>query len=117
MKHVAIVGSRRRTDRETVASIVANLPADTVIVSGGAPGPDAWAEQAALRCGLATKIFRPDFHGAKSQGARTRRYHARNQLIVDAADEVIALVSPERRGGTEDTIRPARAKGIPVTLR
>jgi hypothetical protein len=116
LKHVAIVGARRRTDRETVDQLVAGLPSDTVIVSGGAAGPDAWAEQAAQRRGLATLIFRPDLAGAESQGAITRRYHARNQQIVDAADEVFALVEPDRKGGTEDTIRRAQRKGIPITI-
>jgi hypothetical protein len=51
-----------------------------------------------------------------SQGQITRRYHARNQQIVDAADEVFALVAPDRRGGTEDTIRRAQRKGIPITI-
>jgi hypothetical protein len=35
-RHIAIVGARRRTDRETIDRLVAGLPADTVIVSGGA---------------------------------------------------------------------------------
>jgi hypothetical protein len=52
----------------------------------------------------------------RSQGAITRRYHARNQQIVDAADEVFALVAPDRRGGTEDTMRRAERKGIRVTI-
>jgi hypothetical protein len=115
-RHVAIVGARRRTDRGTVDRLVAGLPADTVVVSGGAIGPDTWAEEAAIQRGLEVKIFRPDLAGAKSPGAVTRRYHARNQQIVDAADEVFALVAPNRRGGTEDTIKRAKRKGIPVTL-
>jgi predicted Rossmann fold nucleotide-binding protein DprA/Smf involved in DNA uptake len=57
-RHVAIVGARRRTDRETVDRLVASLPADTVIMSGGAVGPDSWAAEAACKRGLATKIFR-----------------------------------------------------------
>jgi hypothetical protein len=115
-RHIAIVGARRRTDRGTVDRLVARLPADTVIVSGGAIGPDTWAEEAARKRGLAVKIFRPDLAGADNQGAITRRYHARNQQIVDAADEVFALVAPNRRGGTVDTIKRAERKGIPVTL-
>ena len=95
---------------------MAQLPADTVIVSGGAPGPDTWAEEAARKYGLAVQIFQPDLEGAQSQGQVTRRYHNRNQRIVDAANAVIALVAPERRGGTEDTIRRAQRKGIPVTI-
>jgi predicted Rossmann fold nucleotide-binding protein DprA/Smf involved in DNA uptake len=116
MKHVAIVGWRSRTDPLTVERVVAGLPADTVVVSGGAPGPDTWAEEAARRRGLAVKIFRPDLEDAHTQGQVTRRYHNRNQKIVDAADEVIALVAPDRRGGTEDTISRAKHKGIPVTI-
>ncbi len=116
MRHIAIVGSRARSDRETVDLFVARLPTHCVVVSGGAPGPDTWAEQAAGKHGLAVKVFRPDLEGARSQGQLTRRYHRRNQLIVDAADEVVALVSPNRTGGTEDTIKRALRKGIPVTL-
>lgn len=116
MANIAIVGSRRRMDQETVARLVERLPADAVVVSGGAPGPDTWAEEAAVRAGLPTKIFRPNVEGALNQGQRRRRFHARNQLIVDAADELIALVSPNRRGGTEDTIARAQRKGIPVRL-
>jgi YspA, cpYpsA-related SLOG family len=110
-KHVAIVGARRRTDRETVDRLVASLPADVVIVSGGAKGPDTWAEEAARKRGLAIKIFHPDLAGAESQGTITRRYHVRNQQIVDAADEVFAPVASDRIGGTEDTIRRAERKG------
>lgn len=102
MRRIAIVGSRSRTDRETVERLVAESPIDTVIVSGGAPGSDTWAEQAAKMRGLAVQVFQPDPEGARSEGQVTRRYHNRNQRIVDAADEVVALVAPDRRGGTEE---------------
>ncbi len=116
MKRIAIVGSRSRTDPETVDRLVTHLPAGTTIVSGGAPGPDTWAEEAAKRHGFAVEIFRPKLDDAISQGQKTRRYHKRNQEIVDAVDEVFALVAQHRKGGTEDTIRRAIRKGIPVTL-
>ncbi len=116
MKHVAIVGARSLTDPETVERLVAGLPAGTLIVSGGAPGPDTWAEDAARKYGLQIQVFRPDLEGVRTQGQKTRRYHKRNQLIVDAADEVVALVALDRKSGTEDTIRRAERKGIPITL-
>ncbi len=78
MRHIAIVGSRARSDRETVDLFVARLPTHCVVVSGGAPGPDTWAEQAAGKHGLAVKVFRPDLEGARSQGQLTKRYHRRN---------------------------------------
>jgi predicted Rossmann fold nucleotide-binding protein DprA/Smf involved in DNA uptake len=116
MKHVAIVGSRRRIDRETVDRLVAQLSEGTVVVSGGASGPDMWAEESAQKYGLRVRVIRPELDSAISQGQVTRRYHARNQRIVDLADEMFALVASDRRGGTEDAIRRAQRKGIPVTL-
>jgi predicted Rossmann fold nucleotide-binding protein DprA/Smf involved in DNA uptake len=117
-RHIAIVGARRRGDRETVDRLVAGLPADAVIVSGGAVGPDSWAEEAARKRGFAAKIFRADLQDVDvlSQGRITRRYQAGNQRIIDAADEVFALVAPNRKGGTEDTICRAQRKGIPITI-
>ena len=116
MRHIAIVGSRRQEDPDSVRQLVASLPADSVVVSGHAEGPDLWAEAAAVARGLKTLVFAPDLTDARSLGMRTRRYHARNQKIVDAADELFAFVSPERKGGTEDTIRRAERKGIPIHI-
>jgi predicted Rossmann fold nucleotide-binding protein DprA/Smf involved in DNA uptake len=116
MKHVAIVGSRRRSDRETVDRLVAQLPEGSVIVSGGAPGPDNWAEEAARKYGREVRVMRPHLEAARTQGQRTRRYHARNQRIADLAHEMFALVAPDRKGGTEDAIRRAQRKGIPITI-
>lgn len=115
-KCVAIVGSRKRTDRQTVDRLVASLPAGTILVSGGAAGPDTWAEEAAAKYGLSIYVLRPNLAEIRSQGQITRRYHRRNQLIVDMADEMFALVAPTRVGGTEDTIKRAERKGIKVTL-
>jgi hypothetical protein len=33
-----------------------------------------------------------------------------------AAVAIFALMAPDRRGGTEDTIRRAQRKGIPITI-
>jgi len=114
MKQIAIVGWRSRTDPETVERVVAKLPADTVIVPGERRGPDTWAEEAARKHGLAVEVFRPDLEGAGTQGQVTRRYH--NRRIVDIADQLIALVAPNRRGGTRHTIRRAERKGIPIPI-
>jgi len=114
---VGIVGSRRRTDRETVEATVAALPVGTVVVTGGAAGPDQWAAQAALAHGIEVLVHRPDFAAVRTRWQATDRYYARNQRIVDDADRVIAFVAPDRTGGTEDTIRCALRAGKPVELR
>jgi predicted Rossmann fold nucleotide-binding protein DprA/Smf involved in DNA uptake len=53
---VGIVGSRRRTDRQAVEACVAELAAETVVITGGARGPDRWAEEAARSRGLAVVV-------------------------------------------------------------
>lgn len=110
------VGSRRRLDRQSVVDFVATLPPDAVVVSGGAAGPDTWAVEAAQRRGLSVVIHLPDKAGAKTRWEATERFYARNQKIVDDSDALVAFVAPDRKGGTEDTIRRATTKGIPVTL-
>lgn len=114
---VAVVGSRRRRDRDAVAAYVAALPAGTVIVSGGAAGPDTFAEEAGRACGLAVVVHRPDLAAVRNRGEAARRYHDRNQRVVEDADRVVAFVAADRRGGTEDTIRRARRAGKPVEIR
>jgi predicted Rossmann fold nucleotide-binding protein DprA/Smf involved in DNA uptake len=115
-RRVGIVGSRRRTDREAVERFVRSLPPGTVVVSGGAIGPDSWAESAAREAGLPVLIFRPDLSGVQGYGESVGRYYARNQQIVDASDEIVAFVSADRKGGTEDTIRRAQKRGLPITI-
>lgn len=99
-----------------MVEFVDTLPADAVIVSGGAAGPDTWAAEAADQRGLAIVVHLPNKAGARTRWEATERFYERNQRIVDDSDALIAFVAPDRRGGTEDTIRRARAKGIPVKI-
>jgi predicted Rossmann fold nucleotide-binding protein DprA/Smf involved in DNA uptake len=114
---IAIVGSRRRTDRESVVACVAELAPDTVIVTGGARGPDQWAEEAAQARGLAVVVCKPDLAGVRGRWEAAERHYARNQRIVEDAERIIAFVAPDRKGGTEDTIRRAERAGKPVNVR
>jgi predicted Rossmann fold nucleotide-binding protein DprA/Smf involved in DNA uptake len=114
---IAIIGSRRRIDRAAVEAAVAALPQGTVVISGGASGPDTWAAEAASRLGLEVVVYRPATDGVRGYGEAARRYHERNQRIVDACERLIAFVAADRRGGTEDTIRRANRAGKPVEIR
>jgi len=117
MKRVAIVGSRRRTDRGAVEAEVARLADGTVVVSGGARGPDSWAAAAAISRGLEVKVHPPKLVAVRCFSDAVRGYYARNQAIVDDCDWVIAFPSDDRHGGTEDTIRRALRAGKPVHIR
>jgi hypothetical protein len=114
---VGIVGSRRRTDREAVDACVAELGPKIVVITGGATGPDRWAEEAARARGLVVVVHKPDLDGSLTRWQAADRYYARNQRIVDDSDMIIAFVAPDRTGGTEDTIRRAEHAGKPVEVR
>lgn len=103
---VGIVGSRGFADLSAVAAYVRGLPPGTTVVSGGAQGVDSVAEKEAERLGLATEIYRVDTVGVSSRGEFARRAHARNQIIVDVSDRLVAFWDGQSRG-TADTIRRA----------
>jgi hypothetical protein len=89
----------------------------TVVISGGASGPDRWAEEAARARGFEVVVHKPDLQGRLSRWQAAERFYARNQRVVDDCDRIIAFVTPERSGGTEDTIRRALKSGKPVEVR
>lgn len=114
---IAVIGSRRRLDRDSVVAFVNGLAPEVVVISGACRGPDRWAVEAAKARGLATEEFEPDLVGCKQRHDFTKRYYERNQRVIDACDSVVAFVASDRKGGTEDTIKRARAAGKPVDVR
>ena len=84
--HIAIVGSRDYPRLDLVRAFVAQLPADGIMVSGGAQGVDTVAEEAALAAGLATLIIPTD-----RAGIDCRNGLIRNAEIVAHADRLAAF--------------------------
>jgi predicted Rossmann fold nucleotide-binding protein DprA/Smf involved in DNA uptake len=117
---IGIVGSRRRSslrDRQIVFEIVTKAMAKwpgVVVVSGGARGPDSFAEEAADAFGLDKIIHRVP--KAENRWDFRQKAFARNRLIVIDSDVVFALVHPDRKGGTENTIEHAHELGKKVFL-
>lgn len=121
---VGIVGSRQRNtlrDREIVFDIVrAAVDAGLIkgqwvtIVSGGAKGPDSFAEEAANAKGLKTIIHRVP--KSENRGDFRKKAFARNRDIVIDSNYIFALVHPDRKGGTENTIEHAHELGKKVFL-
>lgn len=110
MVKIAIVGSRTYADLDAVRSYVSELPADTIIVSGGASGVDLVAEDAAHAKGLQTVIF-----PAQWQSYGKRAGMVRNAQIVAEADQLVAFWDGVSKG-TKNSIDLARKKGIPVRV-
>lgn len=110
MRKIAIVGSRNFDNKDAVAEFMRTLH-DVEIVSGGAKGVDAIAEEIAKQMGLKTKIFKPDF----SKGYHVSAYHNRNKQIVDYADEVhIFWHQPTR--GSMSALKYAQSSGKPYCI-
>lgn len=119
MIRVGIVGSRRRNtpaDKVLVELALAELIAEfgyehIQLVSGGCPtGADHFAEELNFKYELPKMIIHyPD----KSKIDQTKPYrvayaiiaYARNELIARDSDILIACVAPDRKGGTENTIK------------
>lgn len=107
---LGIIGSRRRStlfDRKIVFTIVEKAikkcidnGQQLIIVSGGARGPDTFAEEAADFYTL-DKIIHLIPEGPEHFA---KRAYFRNGLIAQDSDIVFALVHQDRKGGTENTI-------------
>jgi hypothetical protein len=122
MKHIGIVGSRRRNKWSDLAAVEKAFAAiwepEDVIVSGGATkGADKFAEMLAFKYGgyitsdrPFAKVF-PDnliiyYPADSSTAARfVKSAMARNTDIARKSDVLIACVHIDRHGGTEDTIK------------
>lgn len=87
-----------------VALIHVNIdqfPKEWGIVSGGARGPDTWAEEYAREQGYEVVVYKPEY-AKYGIGAALRR----NTLIAKHADECLVFWDGESRG-TNDFLRKA----------
>lgn len=109
-RKIAIVGSRGYTNLDWVRTVVVSLPEGSMVITGGAPGVDRVAESTAARYHIPLYVFLAawDVQGRAAGPAR-------NTKIVEASDELIAFWDGKSRG-TLDSIRKARARGIPVKV-
>jgi hypothetical protein len=104
MKCIGIVGSRRRNtdnDFELCYATFLNIykKGDTLVSGGCKQGGDRFCEILAKKYNIPIKIHYADWtHYGKGAG------FIRNEFIVKDSDILIALVSKDRTGGTENTI-------------
>lgn len=118
MKFIGIIGTRRRDsqkDFDALSKVFFQVyKLGDVIVSGGCPkGGDRFAEVLAKVTSMKPVIFYPEKENldpdlvAKGllRAAYAKINYARNTLIAEKSDILLALVAPDRKGGTEDTIK------------
>lgn len=88
-----------------------------MLVSGGcALGADSFAKSYAKACGYELIEYLPKLSENLSYREMVQAYYARNELIAINSDMIIALVTPERTGGTENTIKWAEKYKRAVVL-
>jgi hypothetical protein len=107
-KIIGVVGTRRRdTDADFRLCLAAFEKiyryGDRVVSGGCEQGGDRFAEAIAKAKGLTITIHYPDWNGVHGKFAG----FARNTLIAQDADILIAVVAEDRAGGTEDSIAKA----------
>lgn len=107
---IGIVGARvRNTEddfnivRDKLLAITESIPSSFMIVSGGcAKGADRFAE---LLTGGKIRIHFPVVRPNMTRWEYRKACYDRNTLIAEDSDQMIACVAPDRKGGTEDTIK------------
>ena len=115
-KVIGIVGSRRRNTYhdylECIKVFNKIYEPDDVLVSGGClKGGDNFATRIAKERGFSITIHFPDWRRfGKIAGFK------RNTLIANDCDVLIAVVAPDRTGGTEDAIKKCVAQGKKIYL-
>ena len=105
-----MVGSRTFRPRARVFSVIDGLPAGTIVVSGGARGPDRWAVERALENGMPIRV-----HPAQWDRYGRAAGFIRNALVVQDCDQLIAFWDGSSRG-TADVVAKAQDAGKPVTV-
>lgn len=108
MIYVGVVGSRRRNepaDKAMVKKAIVSIHPPITLVSGGCrKGADRFAEELAVELSLPLIVFPPKVEG-NDEYAYAKACYARNTLIAKKSDILIACVAPDRKGGTEDTVK------------
>ena len=118
MNYIGIIGTRRRDGMEDFAKVAAAFhqiykPGDVVVSGGCKQGGDRFAEILASYTPDEPIIFLPDkrllnqelIEAGKIRQAWAIINYARNTKIAEKSTILIACVAPDRKGGTEDTIK------------
>lgn len=109
---IVVCGDRYWTDRAMITRALAELPAETTIIQGGAKGADAIAAAVARQLGLSVLTCEADWeHWGRAAGPM------RNQAMAnfDGVSEVWAFHDDiEHSKGTKSMVDIAWKKGLPV---
>lgn len=111
---VIVCGGRDWIDSEVIRLALSQLPADTVIRHGAARGADRIADEIARELGLKTWAFVAEWDRLGRGAGRVR-----NLAMLDTQPiPSLVLAFPTKASrGTWHTVREAKKRGIPVSVR
>lgn len=111
-RRIIICGSRHWADEETIAWYIDRLPANTVVVQGGASGADAIARRLAQARGLPVETINAEWRrwGRRAGPIRNR------EMLARGVDAVYAFRCPGHSPGTDDMVHAARMAKVPVVM-
>jgi len=87
--------------------VIMSYPSAIIVSGGCASGADNFAKIICTELDREIVEFLPDLSSCSSYQEATKAYYTRNKQIAENADTVYALVSEDRTGGTENTIKHA----------
>ena len=114
-----IIGSCNFTDKELflckVNEVIAIEGMPNLVISGGAVGADAMAEEWAKENAIDFQVFKPQHKDFAKSIRRVAAPHARNTLIEEHTDNITAIWNGKSTGA-KDTIDKAIAKSKKVYI-
>ena len=118
---LAVVGYRKFHNYEYAKKVIDKWQLSngkiTEIVSGGCEGADTLAERYAKEHNIHPEIYPPDWDKYKTPfGKKNPAGVIRNTQIVNRCTHLLAFVSINSVG-TNDTIKKAQKKGVPVKIK
>jgi hypothetical protein len=110
---VLVCGDRHWTNRISIAKRLKQLPANTLILHGGARGADMLAGEEATKLGLKVEVFPAEWekYGQAAGPVRNVKMLDMNPHLVIAFHSDLA-----KSRGTAHTVREARKRQIRVHL-
>jgi hypothetical protein len=113
-RHVLICGSRNFSRKDLVDAEVDRLEESAIVITGGAVGPDRWAEWRAKSRKMMTMVYRPNY-ALYGRSAPLRR----NDLMLNMlrlGDAVFAFWDGKSRGTKMVIERAAFMKQITLAI-
>jgi len=116
---LGIIGSRSRNtlnDKKLLMEKIKELNPSILISGGCKKGADKFAEELSVETNIPITVFLPNIEKNMKYFETVKEYYKRNKKIANESDIILACVSSNRKGGTENTIKYAKKLGKKIIM-